>query len=131
MKHPALCVLLFAAATSPLMAQTAADTTPPTITISTPAINSTYDVVLSGTATDTGSGTGTGASTAGIQAVYYQKEGSSKWNTALLTAKGSTTTTWVVTVRIKGATGTRYYFRAVDTSGNESDVVGRRFKHGS
>lgn len=133
MKYPALATLLLATAPS-LMAQTATvtpDTSAPTITITTPSINTGTNVVLAGTATDTGSGTGTSASTGGILAVYYQEEGSSKWSKALLTSKGALTTTWIVQAKIKGATGKRYYFRAVDKSGNESDVLGRRFRRGS
>lgn len=128
MKIPALSALLLAAVAAPLLAQ---DTSNPTIVVDTPSINSSTNVILTGTATDTGSGTGTTASKAGVQAVYYQVEGSSKWKKAQLTAKGSTDTIWVVNVKIKGAAGKRYYFRAVDTSGNESDVVGRRFRRGS
>ncbi|MES2707198.1 MAG: hypothetical protein V4726_11420 [Verrucomicrobiota bacterium] len=132
MKYSAISALLLAAAPS-LMAQTAPvkDTSPPTIEITTPSINSGSNIVLAGTAADTGSGTGTSASTVGVLAVYYQEEGSSKWKKALLTSKGAAETTWVVQAKISGAAGKRYYFRAVDRSGNESDVKGRRFRRGS
>lgn len=128
MKISALSALILVFAAAPLLAQ---DNSGPTITIDTPSINTGTNVILTGTAKDTGSGTGTGAATGGVQAVFYQLEGSSKWRKAQLTAKGSSDTIWVVNARIKGAAGKRYYFRAVDTSGNESDVVGRRFRRGS
>lgn len=130
MKHSVFAALFLTAAPV-LMAQTTTDTTPdttgPTVTITTPAVNNTYNVVISGTATDTG----TTASPAGVRAVYYKIEGSSSWKLAQLTAKNEATTTWLANVKIKQASGKRVYIRAVDRSGNEGDVVGRRFRFGS
>lgn len=103
----------------------------PVITITTPAINTTSKLLITGTAVDTGVTNGTTTSAAGINAVYYQVEGSSKWRRARLTAKGQASVTWIVDTTVKTAVGKRYYFRAVDVSGLESDIVGRRFKRGS
>ena len=105
----------------------------PLITITTPAINTTSKLLITGTAVDTGvsSGSGSTTSAAGINAVYYQVEGSSKWRRARLTATGQASVTWIVDTTVKTAVGKRYYFRAVDVSGFESDIVGRRFKRGS
>ena len=103
----------------------------PIITITTPAINTTSHLLITGTAVDTGVTSGSTTSAAGIKEVYYQVEGSSKWRRARLTAKGQASVTWIVDTQVKTAVGKRYYFRAVDVSGNESDIVGRRFKRGS
>lgn len=133
MKH-SFFAALFLAAAPVLMAQTTTDTTPdktgPTITITTPAINSRPTVNITGTATDTG---GTTASPGGIRAVYYKEEGSSSWKKAKLSTDSSTATTrtWMATVKVNLATGKRVYFRAIDRSGNEGDVIGRRFRFGA
>jgi len=137
MKNLLLSALLLAPAL-PALAQT---TTPPAtsgapvITITTPSVNTASKLILIGTATDTGTSTGTGTtattSAAGVQDVLYQVEGSSKWRRAQLTAKGTASTSWIVNIKNTSAVGKRIIFRAVDVSGNESDIVGRRFKRGS
>ncbi len=125
-----LLLPLLLASALPLAAQT---TTPtgPQITITTPAINIERNLIIIGTATDNTAGTGTGTTVAGIREVYYQMEGSSKWKRARLTAKGDATTSWILDFKNKSAVGKRIYFRAVNRSGAESDIAGRRFKRGS
>lgn len=132
--------LLFSALTLATALTASAQTTTPTtsnpvVTITTPAINTHSDLIITGTATDTGTSTGTGGgattTAAGVKAVYYQIDGSSKWRKATLTAKGTASTTWLVQFRNKSSVGKRIFFRAVDVEGNESDIVGRRFKRGS
>ncbi len=119
-----------------LHAQTTTPTTgTPVITVTTPAINTEANLVITGTATDTGTSTGTGTTatttTAGVKEVLYQIEGSSKWKKATLAGKGTASATWFVNFKNKSAVGKRIYFRAVDVEGKESDVLGRRFKRGS
>ena len=138
MKTLLLSALLLAPALPALAQNTTTTTTTtgaPVITITTPAINTSSKLILIGTATDTGVSTGTGTTAtttaAGVKDVFYQVEGSSKWRRAQLTAKGTASTTWIVNAKISSAVGKRIIFRAVDVSGNESDLVGRRFKRGS
>jgi hypothetical protein len=130
MKHSFFAALFLAAA--PLvMAQTSTttpDKTGPTLTITTPAINAKVNLNITGTATDTGGST---SSPAGIRAVYYKVEGSSSWKKATLSTDTAATRTWMASAKVNVATGKRIYFRAVDRSGNESDVIGRRFRFGS
>lgn len=134
MKKLLLSALLLATALS-ANAQTTTTSSIPVITITTPSINTNSDLIIIGTATDTGTSTGSGTTAtttaAGVKAVYYQIDGSSKWRKATLTAKGTASTSWLVEFRNKSSVGKRIFFRAVDVEGNESDIVGRRFKRGS
>lgn len=103
---------------------------PPTITLTTPALNLSADIVIIGTATDTPetSATDGRVALAGIKEVRYQIEGSRKWRRAQLTGKNASTTGWMVPYENKSAAGKRILFYAVDRSGQGSAVLSTRFK---
>jgi hypothetical protein len=129
-----LLPFLAAALITPVFGQTTtppAASTIPTITLTTAAGilggKGTLIGTAKGVATTTGTGTSAVTSTSRIDHVFYQREGETKWRKAKLANRG-TDVTWLVDVKITGSVGRRYIFRAVDTQGRESDVVGRRFK---
>jgi len=103
---------------------------PPTITLTTPALNQGAYLVIVGTAADTaetGSG-GEKANRAGIKEVRYQVEGSKKWKRAQLTAKNSTPSGWLIEFDNTSRVGKRITFYAVDRAGLGSPVISTRFK---
>ncbi len=123
----------------------------PTLTLGTEPLLPGTSGIVAGTATGSSNtvtttvpstGTGTTSTTSTtvpnrIVEVAYQKEGSTKWRKAQLIPAssiplGGTTTanTVVYSVRLKvsGGRGTRYLFRATDSAGRESDIIGRRFR---
>lgn len=103
---------------------------PPTITLTTPALNLNQNIVIIGTATDTAEAAATDGRTAlaGVKEVRYQIEGSKKWRKAQLTGKNASTTGWMVPYENKSAAGKRILFYAVDRSGQGSAVLSTRFK---
>ena len=103
---------------------------PPTITLTTPALNLSRDILIIGTATDTAEAAATDGrvALAGVKEVLYQIEGSKKWRRAQLTGKNASTTGWMVPFENKSATGKRILFYAVDRSGQGSAVLSTRFK---
>lgn len=111
-----------------LLAQTTTAEPRPTVTITTPAGIPGGKGVVTGTAQGGTTGTGTDARAAFVKDVLYQFEGQSKWRKAkILSNVNATDVTWMIDVKIPGATGKRIYFRAVDTNRADGDVVGRRF----
>lgn len=106
---------------------------PPTITLTSPALDLHYNILIVGTATDTAETTATDGKNAlaGIKEVRYQIEGSKKWRKAQLTGKNASTTGWMVPYENKSAVGKRITFYAVDRSGNGSAVISTRFKRGA
>ena len=114
------------------MAQTPAPAaTIPTITLATAAGilggKATIIGTAKGVSTTTGTGTTAVTSVSRVAHVYYQREGENKIRKAKLASKGSDVT-WLVDVKSLPTTGRRYTFWVVDSAGNESDVIGRRFK---
>jgi hypothetical protein len=103
---------------------------PPTITLTTPALNLNTDIVIIGTATDTAeTATADGRTArAGIKEVRYQIEGSTKWRKAQLTGKNASSTGWLIPYENKSAVGKRITFYAVDRSGQGSAYISTRFK---
>ena len=103
---------------------------PPTIALTTPALNPGRDIVIIGTAADTAETAATDGrvALAGVKEVLYQVEGSKKWRKAQLTAKNASTTGWMVPYENKSAAGKRILFYAVDRSGQGSAVLSTRFK---
>lgn len=118
---------------APLMLALAASgqAAPPTITLTTPALNLNYNILIIGTATDTAeTATADGRTArAGIKEVRYQIEGSTKWRKARLTGKNASTTGWLVPYENKSAVGKLITFYAVDRSGQGSAYISTRFKH--
>lgn len=125
------------------MAAVEADITPPTFTWQTPATGSlqtTDQITVSGGAADTAQavvGTGNTVAAAGIKYVEYRLAGSKKWHRAIIipgttTGSGTTATTsnptWVFTIKLGKGKSTWVSVRAVDLSGNESDIVMRQIK---
>ena len=106
---------------------------PPTITVTTPAVNLDRNILIIGTATDTAETLATDGrdALAGVKEVRYQIEGSRKWRKAQLTGKNASTTGWLVPYENKGSAGKRLYFYAVDRSGKGSAVLTTRFKRGT
>lgn len=109
------------------------DTGVPTLSDLTPEAGLTNEtrIVFSGTATDTTGATTTGGTetVSGIDRVEYRVEGSSRWHRATLTARNATTTTFFFTVKVGKGKTKRVYIRARDRKNNESDTIGRKFKH--
>ena len=113
------------------------DTGVPTLSDLTPEAGLTNEtrIVFSGTATDTAGSTSNSDGTArtetisGISRVEYRIEGSRRWRRATLTARNAETTTFFFTVSVKKGKTRRIYVRARDRKNNESDTIGRRFKH--
>lgn len=137
-----LLVLVSLFATGHSVAQEA-DITPPTFTWQNPAAGSIQpsdSITVSGTATDpTQAAVGTGATVVaqGIKRVEYRLAGSKKWKTTILipgttTGTGSSATTsgptWVFTLKLGKGKSTWVSVRAIDLSGNESDIVSRQIK---
>lgn len=106
---------------------------PPTITVSTPALNLNSNILIVGTATDTAEVATTDgrAALAGIKEVRYNIEGSRKWRKAQLTGKNASTTGFIIPYENKSAVGKRITIYAVDRSGNGSAVISTRFKRSS
>ena len=106
---------------------------PPTITLTTPALNLHRDLVIMGTAADTPEAAATDGRTAaaGVKEVRYQVEGSQKWRKAQLTGKNATSTGWMVPFDNHSAVGKRMLFYSVDRSGQGSAVISTRFKRSS
>ncbi len=103
---------------------------PPTIVLTTPALNLNTNIVIIGTAADTAETAATDGrdAKAGIKEVRYQIEGSRKWRKAQLTGKNASSTGWMVPYENKSAVGKRILFYAVDRSGQGSAVLSTRFK---
>jgi hypothetical protein len=142
-KHITITLLALAVTTAGAFAQRRTsvsnirDSGVPTITDVTPVagiVNETR-IVFTGTATDvagsTTSATGTARTEAisGIDRVEYRIEGSSRWHRATLTARDATTTTFFFSVNVGKGKTKRVFVRARDRKNNESDTLGRRFKH--
>ncbi len=138
------CALLALTGISAAQTTTAAtaDTTPPSLTIATPAVGlrtKASSIVVTGTATDTG-GSGSGASK-GVKELLYRIDGSSRWKKALLSSPAAASgtgagasaggSTFAFNLPFKGRKSLRFYVRATDAKGNESDTIGRKVTYGS
>lgn len=111
-----------------------ADTLPPTLTITTPALGvaqTSNNIVVSGTATDTvqAATTGNTVKPAEIKRVEYRFSGTKKWKKAIIIPGTSiASSTWVFTFNLSKGNHTVVWVRAVDGNGNESDVVSRQVR---
>ena len=98
----------------------AQDTSPPTISISSPvngAIVEADRVTVTGDANDD----------VGIAEVQYRVEGRRKWRRATLTNPDEPSTQWVWSFKHKRrGKAVRFYVRARDEAGNESQTIGFR-----
>ncbi len=113
-----------------LVLGTTAQAAPPTITLTTPALNLNSDIVIIGTATDTPETAAADgrATRAGVKEVRYQIEGSTKWRKAQLTGKNASSTGWLIRYDNRSAAGKRITFYAVDRSNQGSAFISTRFK---
>jgi hypothetical protein len=130
----ALCSIALLS-TSAVQAVEQADTQPPTITLTNPALGAiqTQDrITVSGTAVDTvqaATGTGNTVPAASIKKVEYRLSGSKKWHSAILipgTAAGNIT--WAFTIKLGKGKSTYVSVRSSDNAGNESDIITRFVK---
>lgn len=113
-----------------LIAALPAAAAPPTITLTTPALNLAPEIVIIGTATDTAETAAVDGrnAKAGVKEVLYQIEGSRKWRKAQLTGKNASATGWMIPFENNSAVGRRVMVYAVDRSGQGSAIISTRFK---
>ena len=104
----------------------AQDTTPPTITMSSPVNGvpvETDRVTVTGEVTDD----------VGIRRVQYRVEGSRRWRNAIIVPDGTqdpnarTSASFFFSYKNKKkGRARRVYMRCIDLAGNESDTIGRK-----
>ncbi|MEM9478413.1 MAG: hypothetical protein AAGA58_01995 [Verrucomicrobiota bacterium] len=102
------------------------ETTPPEISITSPALGEEADggtVVVQGSVTDS---TNVNTFPAGVERVIYRLQGERRWRNAILSARNSATTDFFFSFKIKKGENKRFYVRAFDLCRNESDTLGRK-----